>query len=154
MQGASSYIHPFICLASIPTLWNVLQPTDTNRVDFKFQLRKLRCDPTPKGCWQCTSASHPCQVTDRVTGETFLRGEASQLKAENEDLKARVSELEGTVQQLRSENEGLHAQVFYRDLMQVWIIVRRDWGHHHLLIRNLCSGSRGFQVYCSCREPP
>lgn len=85
------------------------------------QLRKLRCDPGPNGCLPCTSNKHPCQVTDRVTGETFLRGEAGHLKTQNEALRVQVAELEETVSQLRAENQSLQTQLFCYELMQVWL---------------------------------
>lgn len=68
----------------------------------------------------CLSAEQPCRSTDRVTGETFLRGEASTLKAENEYLKGRVSALEDCAKQLQEDNEQLNAQLsFYQGFFQV-----------------------------------
>lgn len=69
----------------------------------------------------CASINYPCQVTDRVTGETFLRGEAGQLKVRNEHLKAKIAELEDTIGRLRSENQNLQAQLFCYEMTQVYL---------------------------------
>lgn len=68
-------------------------------------------------------ADLPCQVTDRVTGETFRRGEAGHLKTEVNSLRDKVSELEKKVQELQSENYELREQLFYQ-VMQVWSGIR------------------------------
>lgn len=57
---------------------------------FLFQLRKLRCDPHPDGCAPCTYISKPCCVTDRVTGETYIRGTFKRMQEKIDALQTQV----------------------------------------------------------------
>ena len=47
----------------------------------------MKCTPAVDGCSCCDSAGIPCQVTDRVTGETFVRGAAGRMSQEIEKLR-------------------------------------------------------------------
>ncbi|KAJ5601909.1 hypothetical protein N7510_011443 [Penicillium lagena] len=66
----------------------------------RCKLRKMRCDPRPTGCTPCIAGGLPCQVTDRVTGETYVRGAASRMKEH-------ISNLQAQIQQLRERNLAL-----------------------------------------------
>lgn len=124
-----------------------LSNKDTNSTIPPCQLRKLRCDRTPNGCVPCGAVNQPCHVTDRVTGETFLRGEAGQLKTENEGLRGKIVELEQTIDQLRSENHSLQAQIFCYEMVQVWskrLLVYDAWGS---LLTALCLGRIAKRIY-------
>ncbi|KAJ6131458.1 hypothetical protein N7523_001164 [Penicillium sp. IBT 18751x] len=81
----------------------------------RCKYRRLACDPDPEGCAACSNSGLSCQMTDRVTGETLVRGEAKRLK---DNLAA----LSKTVMELREENLRLHGllQAYY-DQCQVGI---------------------------------
>jgi hypothetical protein len=93
-----------------------------------IQLRKMKCTPDADGCACCRVLNLPCRVTDRVTGETFVRGAAGKmillidnlnkmngdLKQANELLKQQNAEKERTYQNLESQFYGLRSQ--YLDL--------------------------------------
>jgi regulator of replication initiation timing len=61
----------------------------------------------------------PCQVTDRVTAETFVRGEAGRLKTANEELEKVVKALADENTELVKQNEHLQAALdSYQRLFQ------------------------------------
>ncbi|KAF7715016.1 Fungal Zn(2)-Cys(6) binuclear cluster domain-containing protein [Penicillium ucsense] len=60
----------------------------------RCRCRRYKCDSRAEGCIPCTTANVPCNVTDSVTGETFVRGAAGRMAAEIEQLKAAVARLE------------------------------------------------------------
>ncbi|KAJ5389947.1 uncharacterized protein N7496_001015 [Penicillium cataractarum] len=60
----------------------------------RCRVRRYRCDPSRNGCVNCRVAGRMCEVTDCVTGETYVRGAAGRMAAEVDRLKARIAELE------------------------------------------------------------
>ncbi|KAJ5338093.1 hypothetical protein N7452_004821 [Penicillium brevicompactum] len=48
----------------------------------RCKLKKMRCTPDVNGCGCCIVLNLPCKVTDRVTGETFVRGAAGKMYQE------------------------------------------------------------------------
>lgn len=46
----------------------------------------MKCTPDVNGCGCCIGLDLPCKVTDRVTGETFIRGAAGRMRQEINDL--------------------------------------------------------------------
>ncbi|CAL5870173.1 uncharacterized protein PFLUO_LOCUS4408 [Penicillium psychrofluorescens] len=75
------------------------------------QLRKMRCDPRPTGCAPCIAGGLPCQVTDRVTGETYVRGAASRMKEQINSLQAQIQQLRERNLTLERRNELLENQI-------------------------------------------
>ncbi|KAJ5307690.1 hypothetical protein N7476_008346 [Penicillium atrosanguineum] len=79
----------------------------------RCKYRRLACDPNPGGCAACSNVDLPCQMTDRVTGETLVRGEVKRLRAN-------FAALLKTVTELREENQRLHGLLqAYFDQCQV-----------------------------------
>jgi regulator of replication initiation timing len=67
----------------------------------------------------------PCQVTDRVTAETFVRGEAGRLKAAKEELEKVVKALADENTDLVKQNEHLQAVLDnYQQMFQQPLPVR------------------------------
>ncbi|KAF3386528.1 hypothetical protein F1880_000553 [Penicillium rolfsii] len=71
----------------------------------RCRVRRYKCDPNRKGCFNCAAASMVCKVTDCVTGETYVRGAAGRMAAEIEALKARVADLERENEELRRNTQ-------------------------------------------------
>ncbi|KAJ5735461.1 uncharacterized protein N7483_000586 [Penicillium malachiteum] len=73
----------------------------------RCKMRKARCDlggdQADGSCLGCWVDGIPCKVTDRVTNETFIRGEAGQLRRE---LAAAQEELVQTSQRLETALEN------------------------------------------------
>lgn len=75
----------------------------------------------------CYAVNSSCKVTDRVTGETFIRGAAAQLTALNKQLKNKIAALEAEnnlmkqeTKQLKEEKDLLQARIaFFQELFQV-----------------------------------
>ena len=90
----------------------------------------MRCTPDPGGCASCLSLNIPCKVTDRVTGETLVRGEAGQMRAIIESLKKQIEDLKEQTAQLQRKNAQLQDCVdgAYRanlmDHYEVWFCSR------------------------------
>ncbi|KAJ5808632.1 hypothetical protein N7474_009901 [Penicillium riverlandense] len=77
----------------------------------RCKLRKMRCDPRPTGCAPCIAGGLPCQVTDRVTGETYVRGAASRMKKQINSLQAQIQQLRERNLALERRNELLEDQI-------------------------------------------
>ncbi|OJJ51289.1 hypothetical protein ASPZODRAFT_138396 [Penicilliopsis zonata CBS 506.65] len=54
----------------------------------RCKVNKLKCDTNPDGCTNCTRMNQQCFVTDRITGETAVRGALRQVQACNDRLQA------------------------------------------------------------------
>ena len=67
----------------------------------------MKCTPDPGGCACCLTLNIPCKVTDRVTGETWVRGEAGRMRAIIESLKKQTEDLKEQVTQLQQKNAQL-----------------------------------------------
>ncbi|KAJ6021845.1 hypothetical protein N7540_007349 [Penicillium herquei] len=96
----------------------------------RCKMRKARCDPggdqAAGACLSCWVDGIPCKVTDRVTNETFIRGEASQLRRElsatHEELDQVTQRLEIALennQRLQEENTTLLLEI--HRLSQPWV---------------------------------
>ncbi|CAG8055378.1 unnamed protein product [Penicillium salamii] len=53
----------------------------------RCKLKKMKCTPDFYGCSCCLALNLPCKVTDRVTGETFVRGAAGRMCQEIDRLR-------------------------------------------------------------------
>lgn len=62
----------------------------------------MKCTPEPAGCVCCLALNIPCKVTDRVTGETWVRGEAGRMRALIDDLKKQTEDLKEQIAQLQN----------------------------------------------------
>ncbi|OOQ90927.1 hypothetical protein PEBR_01888 [Penicillium brasilianum] len=71
----------------------------------RCKIRRFKCDPGLTGCLGCLDAGLDCKVTDRVTGETYVRGAAGRMAAEIEALKAHVAALQEENNDLKRETE-------------------------------------------------
>ena len=67
----------------------------------------MRCTPDHSGCASCISQNLSCKVTDRVTGETYVRGEAGRMRLVIERLNDQADNLKREVTRLQQENELL-----------------------------------------------
>jgi hypothetical protein len=67
----------------------------------------MRCTPDHSGCASCISQNLSCNVTDRVTGETYVRGEAGRMRLVIERLNGQADNLKREVTRLQQENEFL-----------------------------------------------
>ncbi|KAL2013065.1 hypothetical protein VTN00DRAFT_590 [Thermoascus crustaceus] len=61
--------------------------TRTGQACDRCKERKMKCDATAEGCRNCAARHLPCKVTDRITGETYVRGELQRLRRENDRLR-------------------------------------------------------------------
>ncbi|KAJ5609759.1 hypothetical protein N7528_010326 [Penicillium herquei] len=88
----------------------------------RCKMRKARCDPggdeTDGACLSCYLEGIACKVTDRVTNETFIRGEAGmlrrQLAAVQKELDQTAEHLDDALesnQRLQVENASLHVEI-------------------------------------------
>lgn len=82
-------------------------------------------------------------MTDRVTGETFIRGAAAQLTALNEQLEIEIAAL-------KEKNDLLHAQVaFFQKLYQVRLDLPSCFMSHAAwisLLTGVCLQMDGFDT--------
>ncbi|KAJ5232209.1 hypothetical protein N7468_005165 [Penicillium chermesinum] len=76
----------------------------------RCRMRKLKCDRAPTGCTSCSASRLPCQVTDRVTAETFTRGAAGLMQKQVEESQKVMAEKNMIISQLVEENMQLHQQ--------------------------------------------
>lgn len=67
------------------------------------QLKKMKCTPETNGCASCRVLNLLCRVTDRVTGETHVRGAVGKMML-------RIDRLTKTNEDLKRENEQLIQQ--------------------------------------------
>jgi hypothetical protein len=84
--------------------WHILSSRCTNDM-ITMQIRRFKCDPGRTGCLGCLDAGLDCKVTDRVTGETYVRGAAGLMAAEIEALNAHVTALQEENSALKRETE-------------------------------------------------
>ncbi|KAJ5709276.1 hypothetical protein N7493_010610 [Penicillium malachiteum] len=95
----------------------------------RCKMRKARCDPggdqADGACLSCYVEGIACKVTDRVTNETFVRGEAGMLRRElaavQEELDQTAQQLDNALkssQRLQEENSSLLFEV--HRLNQLW----------------------------------
>ncbi|OGE57814.1 hypothetical protein PENARI_c001G07968 [Penicillium arizonense] len=80
----------------------------------RCKAKKMRCTPDHSGCASCISQNLSCKVTDRVTGETYVRGEAGRMRLVIERLNGQADNLKREVTRLQQENELLrdsHAEL-------------------------------------------
>lgn len=77
----------------------------------------MKCTPDSAGCACCLILNIPCKVTDRVTGETWVRGEAGRMRALIENLKKQTEDLKEQITQLQQKNTQLQGYLegSYRD---------------------------------------
>lgn len=92
----------------------------------------MKCTPDTDGCGCCRALNLQCKVTDRVTGETFVRGAAGrmclmienldktngELKRENKLLKQEIAHKDHKNQWLEEKYQELKAQLILRDRAQ------------------------------------
>jgi hypothetical protein len=69
----------------------------------------MKCTPENEGCACCRALNLPCKVTDRVTGETFVRGAAGKMRRMIEDLNKENYDL-------KRENGLLKQEIAQKDL--------------------------------------
>ncbi|CAI7581763.1 unnamed protein product [Penicillium glandicola] len=75
----------------------------------RCKLKKMKCTPDPEGCACCRILNIPCKVTDRVTGETWVRGEAGQMRATIEKLEKKVTHLQQENARLQNCLDGSYS---------------------------------------------
>ncbi|KXG47164.1 uncharacterized protein PGRI_039100 [Penicillium griseofulvum] len=75
----------------------------------RCKLKKMKCTPDPGGCACCLILNIPCKATDRVTGETWVRGEAGRMRDLIESLKKQTEDLKEQIKQLQQKNTQLQA---------------------------------------------
>ncbi|KAJ5236381.1 hypothetical protein N7489_006472 [Penicillium chrysogenum] len=99
----------------------------------RCKLKKMKCTPDPGGCACCLILNIPCKVTDRVTGETWVRGEAGRMRAIIESLKKQTEDLKEQVTQLQQKNAQLQDCLdgSYRANLMDHYEQDLDPGHHH-----------------------
>lgn len=78
----------------------------------------MKCTPDVDGCGCCRIPNLACKVTDRVTGETFVRGaagrmfqEIDRLEKENLDQKQEITDLKRKQAQLQQVVDQLRKRV-------------------------------------------
>ncbi|KAJ5879083.1 hypothetical protein N7455_002548 [Penicillium solitum] len=83
----------------------------------RCKLKKMKCTPDSAGCACCLILNIPCKVTDRVTGETSVRGETGRMRALIENLKEQTEDLKEQITQLQQKNAQLQGYLdgSYRD---------------------------------------
>ncbi|KAJ5748538.1 uncharacterized protein N7511_010234 [Penicillium nucicola] len=87
----------------------------------RCKAKKMRCTPDHDGCASCITHGLPCKVTDRVTGQTYIRGEAEQMRLRIKALNDQAEELKGKIAVLRQENELLReSQVELKNHINVY----------------------------------
>ncbi|KAJ5960099.1 uncharacterized protein N7479_007249 [Penicillium vulpinum] len=103
----------------------------------RCKVKKMKCTPDHGGCGCCLVLNIPCKVTDRVTGETWVRGEAGRmwilienLKRQNEDLKEQVTQLQQKNAQLQQCLDGSYTT----NLMGHYEPDLNPGHHHHSLL--------------------
>lgn len=84
------------------------------------QIRRFKCDEVKGGCLMCLRSGIECKMTNRVTGETMVRGGAEgvvinfdDIQRENEEVKEENEKLRDEIEQLRSVNGKLQSQLQY-----------------------------------------
>lgn len=84
------------------------------------QIRRFKCDEVKGGCLMCLRSGIECKMTNRVTGETMVRGGAEgvvinfdDIQRENEEVKKENEKLRDEIEQLRSVNGKLQDQLQY-----------------------------------------
>ncbi|KGO71912.1 hypothetical protein PITC_026320 [Penicillium italicum] len=102
----------------------------------RCKLKKMKCTPDPGGCGCCIVLNIPCKVTDRVTGETSVRGEVGRMRAligsltkQAEDLKEQITQLQQKNAQLQDCLDGS-----YRANLIDHYEPDLDPRHHHSLL--------------------
>jgi hypothetical protein len=86
-------------------------PSDNCRLTSKMniQAKKMRCTPDHNGCASCISQNLPCRVTDPVTGQTYVRGEAGRMRQVIDRLNEQAETLRREITRLQQENELLQS---------------------------------------------
>ncbi|KAJ5163276.1 uncharacterized protein N7500_005106 [Penicillium coprophilum] len=103
----------------------------------RCKLKKMKCTPDPEGCGCCLVLNIPCKVTDRVTGETWVRGEAGRMRNLIEKLKTQSENLKEQVTQLQQKNTELQACLddsYRTNLMNDSKPDLNPGNHHHTLL--------------------
>ncbi|KAJ5834723.1 hypothetical protein N7447_000749 [Penicillium robsamsonii] len=102
----------------------------------RCKLKKMKCTPDPRGCACCLVLNIPCKVTDRVTGETWVRGEAGQMRDLIERLRKQTENLKEQITQLQQKNAQLQACLdgSYRATLMDHYEPVVDPSHHHSLL--------------------
>ncbi|KAJ5130987.1 uncharacterized protein N7515_007026 [Penicillium bovifimosum] len=77
----------------------------------RCKLKRMRCSQGETGCAACLACGIPCKVTDRVSGETMVRGEVARMKALIFKLRSKTALLEEQVKQLEQKNAQLQGQM-------------------------------------------
>ncbi|KAJ6092630.1 hypothetical protein N7486_007919 [Penicillium sp. IBT 16267x] len=75
----------------------------------RCKIKRTRCTVGPEGslaCLPCLQLGLECFVTERVTNETFKRGEPGRMKCQIAELEEKVTELEGKVTGLEAAIEA------------------------------------------------
>jgi hypothetical protein len=93
----------------------------------------MRCSPDTNGCAACLACGILCRVTDRVSGETMVRGEIGHMKALIFRLKNKTALLEEQIQQLQQKNSQLQQQMersydSYMDQCEVCVFILLEFG--------------------------
>ncbi|KAJ5694532.1 hypothetical protein N7536_004944 [Penicillium majusculum] len=99
----------------------------------RCKLKKMKCTPDSAGCACCLILNIPCKVTDRVTGETSVRGETGRMRALIENLKKQTEDLKEQITQLQQKNAQLQGYLdgSYRDNLMDHYEPGLDNRHHH-----------------------
>ncbi|KAK4863635.1 hypothetical protein LT330_002413 [Penicillium expansum] len=102
----------------------------------RCKLKKMKCTPDLGGCACCLILNIPCKVTDRVTGETWVRGEAGQMRALIESLTKQTEDLKEQITQLQQKNAQLQDCLdgSYRANLMDHYESELDPRHHHSLL--------------------
>lgn len=66
----------------------------------------MKCDANPEGCKNCAARRLPCKVTDRITGETYYRGELQRLRREYDQLRNHLATAFNELQYYRNIFNG------------------------------------------------
>lgn len=84
------------------------------------QIRRFKCDDVKGGCLMCLRSGIECRMTNRVTGETMVRGGVEgvvinfdDIQRENEEVKEENEKLRDKIEQLQSVNGKLQSQLQY-----------------------------------------
>ncbi|OQD66933.1 hypothetical protein PENPOL_c004G09130 [Penicillium polonicum] len=99
----------------------------------RCKLKKMKCTTDSAGCACCVVLNIPCKVTDRVTGETWVRGEAGRMRALIESLKKQAEDLKEQITKLQQKNTQLQNCLdgSYRDSLMDHYEPDLDPRHHH-----------------------
>ncbi|KAJ5804700.1 uncharacterized protein N7518_001003 [Penicillium psychrosexuale] len=103
----------------------------------RCKLKKMKCTPDLRGCGCCLILNIPCKVTDRVTGETWVRGEAGRMCALIENLQKQNMDLKEQIAQLQQKNLQLQNCLdgsYRANLMDHYEPNLDPRNHHHSLL--------------------